>query len=48
VKVKFSAGEFCADALGIKQTLLNLGLEVKLRDDQLTEIIKKKEPFLTV
>ena len=48
IGVKFSACEACADKLGTKQALLDLGIEVKFWGAPLTEIIKNKEYLITV
>lgn len=46
--VKFSACEACADQLGVKSKLEELGIEVKFWGSPLTEIIKKNERLITV
>lgn len=46
--VEFSACEACADALGVKENLLNLGIEVKYWGQPLTDIIKAKENLITI
>ena len=46
--VEFSACEACANNLGTKEALLNMGIEVKKWGPPLTEIIKAKENLLTV
>ncbi len=46
--VTFSACEACAVNLGAKETLENLGVEVKFWGGPLTELIKGKEHLITV
>ena len=46
--VKFTACEACADALEVKDTLLHLGIEVKMWGQPLTDLIKDKENLITV
>lgn len=46
--VEFSACEACATQLGVKQVLLDMGLEVILWGDPLTELLKNDERLLTV
>ncbi|WP_027179655.1 DsrE family protein [Maridesulfovibrio bastinii] len=46
--VEFSACEACADRLDVKQSLLDLGIEVIFWGDPLTKLIKSNEKLLTV
>jgi hypothetical protein len=46
--VEFSACESCADNLGTKAALRNLGLDVRRWGPPLTELIKNKQPLITV
>ncbi|WP_031485387.1 DsrE family protein [Maridesulfovibrio frigidus] len=46
--VEFSACEACANHLGVKETIRNLGIEIKFWGEPLTEIIKSKEHLITV
>lgn len=46
--VKVSACKACADQLGVSETLLSLGIEVKYWGVGLTEILKEDEALLTI
>lgn len=46
--VKFTACESCAENLGTKQKLLDLGIEVKQWGEPLTKLIKNKESLITI
>lgn len=46
--VEFSACEGCANTLGVKKALLDLGIEVKGWGQPLTDLIKAKENLITV
>ena len=48
VGVKVSACKACADQLGVTDTLLSLGIEVKYWGEGLTEILKEDEKLLTI
>lgn len=46
--VHVSACKACVDQLGVTQTLIRLGIEVKYWGMPLTEIIKSGQPLLTI
>ncbi len=46
--VMFSACKACATELGVKDALLDLGIELKYWGDPLTEIIKNNENLITI
>jgi hypothetical protein len=46
--VIFSACQSCAEKLGTKDTLQNLGIELKYWGSPLTEIIKNNENLITI
>jgi hypothetical protein len=46
--VKFSACKACADDLGVRETLENLGVEVIYWGEPLTEILQSGEKLLTI
>ncbi len=46
--VEFSACEACATELGVKDIIINLGIEVKFWGEPLTKLIKEKENLITI
>ncbi len=46
--VKVSACKACADQLGVRSHLENIGIEVKYWGEPLTEILKKNQKLFTI